>query len=117
MCERASQRDLTALGFVQFDDFVYVKCIETDYIILYNHIDDIACGGSSVEVIEYFITQLSKTYTVKAEVDPTVYLSLQVERNRSCRYLRLHRAGLVNGFAGDYSFWNHRQPSQIAIDV
>ena len=72
---------LLALGFVQLmsDDFVYIKYIKTDYIILCNHVDDIACGGSSIEVCKSFITELSKTYMVKAEADPTVYLSLQMK--------------------------------------
>ena len=95
---------LKRLGFKAFcsDEYVFILRNGINYILLCNFVDDIACATNNTSFADTFITNISKVYTVTVQRDPTTYLSFEIERDRKCRYLKIHQAGYIKGLAVDY---------------
>jgi hypothetical protein len=73
------------------DDCIYVSQGEqANYAALGTHIDDVPCIGtpSGIDAVR---TCLSSKFKITEKVNPAVIVGVQVERNRSRRWLKLHQ--------------------------
>ena len=92
---RTLREALVEIGVHQLvmDEHVYFLRRGDSVLILCVFVDDILAVATSSTVIEWFRGNLSKKFEITHEMNPTVYLSLEIERDIEKRYLKLHQTG------------------------
>jgi hypothetical protein len=95
---------LQSIGMKQLlsDDYVFIKRVDDNFIILCNHVDDIACGSTSTSMIDSFVDKLKSIYTVTVEAEPKVYLALEIQRDRSRRWMKINQTSYIKDMAASF---------------
>ena len=88
---------LLEIGFKQLasDNEVFILRSAGDVFIMGIHVDDFICTASSDSIKKGVITKLRRHFKIKVEDEPTVFLSMQIERNKAEGWLRLHQTAYI----------------------
>ena len=101
---RKLRDELTSIGVKQLvmDEHVYYLKRGDQVLILCVFVDDILAVSTAAAQLEWFRKELSDRFKITHEMDPTVYLSLEISRDVSQRRLKLHQTGYLQQLLEEY---------------
>ena len=88
------------------DEHVYFMRKDKAVVIICVYVDDLLITSNIKIVLEKVVKDLGKHFKLKVEHDPAVYLSLQIERNKEQKYLKLHQQGYVDQLMKEFKVEN-----------
>ena len=82
------------------DDCMFVG--QDNYAIVGSHVDDLLATGTP-EGLQMTDDTLTSTFKITRKRNPTVVTGVQIERNRTARWLKLHQEAYVNNLLAEYN--------------
>ena len=89
---------LTDIGFKCLPsdaDVFIIRSSETEFLLMGIHVDDFIVTYNSEQLKETVLQMLELTFDIKTTVEPNVFLGMQIERNYSRGYLKLHQTAYI----------------------
>ena len=109
---------LLSLGFspLKSDGNVFTQTVGTDIILLCNFVDDILCACTSNTLMLNVYKGIENNFRCTYEADPSVYLSLQIERDVQARRLKIHQTGYTTLLLQDFGMLDCK-PRKVPFTV
>ena len=104
---------LKGIGFLptRADPCVYIKHVDSDYILACVHVDDIGLAGTSTAIITDTKQHLSKIYELTSNPNMDSYLGMNIKRDREKKSLFVFQGGYIDSLLNDYQVSYGKPPS------
>ena len=95
---------LVSIGFTQLknDDCVYVKHSGNDTVYICSHVDDLLMTSNSLDLLRTTAQNIQHTYEITVEEQPTAYLGMCIDYDRTAGTLLLSMPGYTQRMVDEF---------------